>query len=211
MTLAEKYRPATFQQVIGQDKALAVIQRLAQGSLASRAFWFTGKSGTGKTTIARIMAGVVADQLYIREVVGRQLSPLKLKEIADRWLYIPMASKQGQVLIVNEAHGLSKPVVEILLGVIENLPKSVMIIFTTTHDGQDLFEEQVDSGPFASRCVNISLASRGIGDLFAARVKEIAQSEGLDGKPIAEYKKLMDKHRQNFRAALLDVEAGAML
>ena len=50
MTLAEKYRPKTLQEVVGQDKACKVISGLP--SVGGRAFYITGKSGTGKTTLA---------------------------------------------------------------------------------------------------------------------------------------------------------------
>ena len=117
----------------------------------------------------------------------------------------------GYALIVNEAHGLTKPVIEILLDVLENLPDNVLVVFTTTRDGQDLFEEQLDSGPFASRCINITLASRGLCEPFAERAKAIAKREGLDGKPISDYIRLMKNCRNNLRMALQQIEAGAML
>jgi DNA-binding NtrC family response regulator len=52
MQLTEKYRPATWSDVVGQDKIVGRIRQLAQRGLAGRAYWITGQSGTGKTTIA---------------------------------------------------------------------------------------------------------------------------------------------------------------
>jgi hypothetical protein len=45
---------------------------------------------------------------------------------------------------------------------------------------------------------------------FAERAKQIAQAEGLDGKPIEQYVRLVQTHRQNFRAVLQAIEAGEM-
>ena len=59
-TLYEQYRPQTWAEVVGQDKVLAKIDRLRSRSLAGRAYWLSGQSGTGKTTIARLIASEMA-------------------------------------------------------------------------------------------------------------------------------------------------------
>lgn len=51
MQLYEKYRPADWPEVIGQDKALAKIAALRKRGLAGRAYWFSGQSGTGKAVL----------------------------------------------------------------------------------------------------------------------------------------------------------------
>ena len=71
--LHEQYRPQAWSEVVGQDKALAKIGRLRKRGLAGRAYWISGQSGTGKTTIARLIASEVASEWCTEEVdeIGR--------------------------------------------------------------------------------------------------------------------------------------------
>lgn len=212
-TLADKYRPNNLAEVVGQDKAVKIIESLiARSALGGRAIDITGKSGTGKTTLAKIIAGLFADSLLIRETVARELTP---KQIAE-WHYDTRNStlfqKQGHALIVNERHGLSRPCIEKFLDVLENLPPNAVVIFTTTIEGDTLFEDQnIDAGPFRSRCLSIALSQRGLCEPFALAVQKIAQAEGLDGKPIDAYERLLKECGNNFREALSRVESGIML
>lgn len=209
--LTEKYRPKTLADIIGQEKALNKLRIVINRSWGGHAYYLTGKSGTGKTSIARILADMNADKLYTIELVGRQLTVNQLKEIKENWMYIPMSEKSGQALIINESHGISKPVIEYLLQLIEDLPSNIVVIFTTTFEGADLFEEQLDSSPFSSRCINISLTQRDICEPLAIRAKEIADLEKLNGQPEEAYIKLLRKHKNNMRSALNDIESGCML
>ena len=67
MQLYEKYRPHTFDGVLGQDKAIGQIRRLTDRQWGGQAFWVSGASGTGKTTLARIIAEMGADEFCITE------------------------------------------------------------------------------------------------------------------------------------------------
>src|SRR5437764_10708727 len=81
MMLTEQYRPNTWNEVVGQDKIVQRVQALAQRGLAGRAYWISGQSGTGKTTIARLIAAEVADELLIREVDAAGLTVSALRDL----------------------------------------------------------------------------------------------------------------------------------
>ncbi|HML73340.1 MAG TPA: AAA family ATPase [Anaerohalosphaeraceae bacterium] len=210
--LFEKYRPASWCDVVAQDKAIQQIQTIGTKSgYASRAWWIAGQSGTGKTTLAYLLAKEVADETMIEELDAAELTPARLREIESTMSSYGWG-KGGRAYIVNEAHGLSKPSVRQLLVLLERLPKHVVVIFTTTNDGEDyLFEGTDDAGPLLSRCIKITLSRRDLAQAFAIRAKAIAEQEGLDGQPVEKYVKLVQACRNNMRAVLCEIEKGVMV
>ena len=213
--LFEQYRPRAFDDVVGQPRAITVLDRLrTRGGLSGRAYWLAGPSGTGKTTLARLIAAEVADEFCVEEIDATDLTGARIREIerGSHTYGLAVNGKSGRAYIVNESHGLRKDAIRQLLTTLERIPAHVVWLFTTTNDGADnLFDEQIDAGPLASRCVELPMSRRGLAEALAGRARMIAKAEGLDGKPVASYVRLIRDCRLNMRRALQKIEAGAML
>ena len=212
MQLYEQYRPQTWGEVVGQGKVLAKIERLRARGLAGRAYWVSGQSGAGKSTIARLIASDVASEWCVEEVDATDLSAARVRELERQSQCLGLGKKAGRAYIVNEAHGLNRATVRQLLTVLERIPSHVAWLFTTTCDGQEaLFEGIDDAHPLLSRCVELALARRNLAEVFAERVHAIAEAEGLNGRPLADYVRLAKRCRNNMRSMIQTVEAGGML
>ncbi len=213
MQLAEKYRPQEWSQVIGQSKVVDRLLALRDRSgLSGRAYWLSGSSGTGKTTIAKLIAAEVADEFNVEEVDAATLTVSDLVRLENEASTYGFGSKNGKAYLVNEAHAMRKPVIRQLLVMLERIPAHVVIVFTTTTDGQNaLFEDCDDASPLLSRCLRLDLARRDIQKPFAQRALEIARAEGLDGQPLARYERLAKDCNGNFRAMLQAIDAGEMI
>src|SRR3954462_9119917 len=94
--LFERYRPAVWSEVIGQEK---IVRRLMlmrdRGGLSGRAYWLSGPSGAGKTSIARLIASEVADAMNIDEIDATGLSAAAVQDIERSSRLYGMGEKRG--------------------------------------------------------------------------------------------------------------------
>ncbi len=212
MRLYEKHRPTTLDAVLGQDRAVTRLRRMLDTGVGGRAFWISGATGVGKTTIGRIIAKTIADPFFVAEYDSADdFDRAACREMCDAMQYHALG-KGGRAWIINEAHGLKRDIIRRLLGILERLPAHCVVVFTTTKLGQKaLFEDQIDAHPLLDRCIDIKLTNQGLAGAFAPRLREIAQIEGLDGKPLSAYRRRIQDSHNSMRAALQAIENGDML
>jgi len=212
--LYEVERPRNFSEVAGHQKTLKRLAcTLKTTGLDGQVYWITGESGTGKTTLAKIIASHVAPDCCTYEIDAQKL----LTEMLDEWYRKALApSLFGQfAFIVNEAHTLTSKIVSALQTVLEDpaVQRNSTWIFTTTNKGEQLlFDTKFDACPFLSRaiCLKLELDKETV-IAMAERLQSIARKHECDGKPLDAYLQLLADSKFNMRKALQEIASGAML
>lgn len=131
-----KYRPVELEDVIGQGHCIPALKGLLDGS--SHAFIFTGASGVGKTTLARIMArklGAISHDAIVEIDAATHGGVDAMREITDMASHPPMMGG-SRAIIVDEAHALSKAAWQSLLKSVEEPRDSTYWFFATTETGK---------------------------------------------------------------------------
>lgn len=213
LPLYEKWRPQSWDDVVGQPKAMKKIQLLIERGLGGRSILLTGESGQGKTTIARLIAQEIATEFSTIEIDAQRVNVDMLREF-DRLCRCRPLGGGYHCFIINECHGLNTRIVSELQTILEasHVQRNATFVFTTTTRGQKhLFDTKFDAIPFLSRVVQIELDWQGSELDFALRAREVAQKEGLDGKPLEDYLELAVSNRCNLRAMFNSLESGGML
>ncbi len=207
--LHEDYRPREFSELVGQDKAISRVRRIIdRPSFAGDCFWIAGPSGTGKTTLAWIIARQFCSDINIMELDGEACTIDAVRKASEGMHYTALGGGM-RAWVVNEAQAMTPKAVQAWLTVLDKLPAKVLVIFTTTEDSADLFGQY--DVPFRSRCKSVAFTNQGLAPHFAKRAREIAAAEELDGKPESAYLRLVQRCKNNMRAVLQEIEAGEMM
>ena len=197
--LYRKYRPQTFDDVVGQGAVTQTLKNQLQTGKLSHAYLFTGTRGTGKTSCSKILAkavncldpqdgnpcnrcracraidsGACLDVLEIDAASNNGVD--QVRALRDDAVYTPSEVRK-RVYIVDEVHMLSMAAFNALLKIIEEPPEHLMFILATT-------ELHKVPATILSRCQRFSFR-RLLQEDIAGRLNYIAYQEGIDLEPEA--------------------------
>jgi len=126
-----KFRPDTYDEVLGQDKQVASIRKAVKSG--NQSFILAGPSGVGKTTLARIIANEIKcthdNRIEVDAATHTGIDPMR--ELT-RSMNFKSISGNTKIYIIDEAHALSKAAWQSLLKSVEEPPDGVFWVFCTT-------------------------------------------------------------------------------
>lgn len=131
--LYTKYRPQKFSEVLGQEQVTETLREAIKQGNVAHAYLFTGTRGTGKTSVARILAreiGTSEKDLYEIDAASHN-SVDDIRALNDGALTLPFDSKY-KVYILDEVHMLSTSAFNAFLKTLEEPPKHAIFILATT-------------------------------------------------------------------------------
>lgn len=159
MELYRKYRPTIFRDVHGQKEAVQVLNHMRKADQLPHVLLFSGPSGVGKTTLARIVAKKLSckDADLVEQNAADYRGIDAVREIARRVQMAPMVSP-CRVWILDEVHQITGDAADALLKVLEETPKHVYFLLCTTNP-------QKLSRTIMTRCTHLPLKPVGEQDL----------------------------------------------
>ena len=200
--IARKWRPQTFEDVVGQDHVVRTLRNAIESKRIAQAYLFAGPRGTGKTTLARIFAKALncekgptarpcgkcaackaimdGSSLNVLEIDGA--SSNKVEDVHEKILasvnQLPIAVQGGfRIYYVDEVHMLSVAAFNALLKTLEEPPDYVKFIFATTEPDKVI-------GTIQSRCQRFDLRKISQADIVG-QLEKICKAEGVDAAPDA--------------------------
>lgn len=131
--LYRKYRPTTFDDVIGQEHVVQTLLHAIQGGRIAHAYLFSGPRGTGKTTTARLLARALGcSDLDLVEIDAASNNSVEdVRDLRDKINFSPNEGDY-KVYIIDEVHMLSKSAFNALLKTLEEPPAHAVFVLATT-------------------------------------------------------------------------------
>ena len=157
-----KYRPTRFEDVIGQTAVIkSLLGLLKDKSSVPHTFLFSGDSGLGKTTLARIIAWELGcENVNVLEIDGATYTGIDdMKNVCSGLEYASIGKSPIKFVIIDEAHSLSKKAWDSMLKITEEPPEHVYFVFCTTELAK------VPKALQGQRCTSYNLKAVSIRDI----------------------------------------------
>lgn len=203
MQVTERYRPTTFAEFVGQEKAIARIKAILGMKHFDRgALLLTGPSASGKTSAAHVIAAHFGctDIMSRTEIKGQDCDVASLRGLSDWFTYVSPVPSGFKVAIINECHLMSPAARSYALELMEAPPAKRVIVLTTTE------AEWADETLF-SRFYRVPFV-KPHSEAIVAHLEHVAEREGwsLTGLNL---KRFVQERHNNIRLCLLDLEIEA--
>lgn len=194
LVLYRKYRPKNFSDIIGQEHVVKTLKNAIKSDNVSHAYLFTGPRGTGKTTMARLLAkavnceddssaepcnkcdacrsiieGKAVDLIEIDAASHRGID--EIRELREGIKFSPSNLKK-KVYIIDESHQLTKGAGNALLKTLEEAPEHAIFVLATT-------EPQKMLSTIISRCQRFDFRKLKLPEIIK-KLERILKSEGVD-------------------------------
>jgi DNA polymerase-3 subunit gamma/tau len=218
-SLYRRHRPRTFDEVVGQEAVVRTLRNAVEQGKVHHAYLFVGSRGTGKTSMAKILAACLncergptiqpcghcescrsiaaATSLDVIELDAASNNSVDdIRELRERVAYAPVSGRH-KVYILDEAHMLSTQAWNAFLKTLEEPPPDTIFVLATT-DAQKVLPTVVD------RCHRFDFG-RPSADQIATVLRRAAQAEGIE-LPDAACALIARRAGGSFRDALGDLE-----
>ena len=178
LVLYRKYRPQKWDEVIGQEHVVRTLTNAVKLGRVSHAYLFSGPRGTGKTTIARLLAKSIGcsnlDLIEIDAASNRGID--EIRELREGIKFAPTAGKY-KVFIIDEAHQLTKEAFNALLKMLEEPPAHAIFVLATT-------EAHKVPGTIVSRVQHFNFKRLAVSDIIK-KLEKIIAAEKIKIEPDA--------------------------